>query len=298
MTQPPFVSVVIPTWNRAGLLPGCIASLATQDHPMDQWELLIVDDGSADETADVMARLQKDPAVVASGMTLRYEPRPHEGLNATRNAGIAAARGELICFLDDDCITPPDWLSSLVSGVAAHPGAVAYGGPIELVVEGRTPRTCGREEIGETSQGWGPDVCEPTTLFGSNLAITREAVQRFGLFDTDIVCGSGDETEWLTRAQRQGAKLLYLPAARVIHRRRPEDVRLRRLCARRFSRGRGQIGSAAGTGESYRLGSEINQVLRSLAHSVRHRCALGLLPVAMSGGRVVGLIGRGRVKAP
>ena len=298
VTQRPDVSVVIPTWNRAVLLPPCVAGLASQDYPADKWELVVVDDGSTDTTAAVMAGIQQDPAIVGSGLTIRYLPLQHVGLNAARNAGIKEASGQLICFLDDDVLTPPDWLSSLVSGVAAHPGAAAYGGPIELVIEGRTPRSCGREELGETTQGWGPEVCEPTTLFGSNLAITRDAVERYGFFDTDIVCGSGDETEWLTRVKRQGGKLLYLPDARVMHRRRPEDLRLRRLWARRFSRGRGQIASADGTGESYRLASEISQVLRSLVHSARHGCALGLLPVATSGGRVVGLVSSGKLRAP
>lgn len=288
-----FVSVVIPTWNRAALLPGCIESLATQDYPDGRWEIVIVDDGSTDDTAGAVSKLQQRFA--AAGMSLVYERRSHEGLNAARNAGIARARGNLVCFLDDDVRTPSTWLSELVAGVLAHPGAAAYGGPIALRVEGVIPRSCGREGLDETVQDWGPEPCEPATLFGSNLAVTRAAVTEFGGFNIDIECGGGDETEWLARARAGGGRIVYLPKPLVHHLRRPEDTRMRRLLFRRFSRGRAQVGFGIITDARFSVRAEVSQSIRSLVHSVRFRCALGLLPVATSLGRLVALLDpRGR----
>src|SRR5258706_1541265 len=121
----PFVSVVIPTRNRAHLLVTCLESLSQQRYPADRFEIIVVDDGSLDATPEIVDRVAARPLPA-----VRYLPQAQGGVNVARNAGIAAARGDPICFLDDDEDAPPGWLSALVDATGRHPAAGCLGGPL------------------------------------------------------------------------------------------------------------------------------------------------------------------------
>ncbi|MCE2469889.1 MAG: glycosyltransferase family 2 protein [Dehalococcoidia bacterium] len=123
MTTPepsPKVSVIIPTYNRAGLLPRAVNSVLAQS--FQDFELLIVDDCSADDTPQVIAAFA-DPRIRA----LRHEM--NRGLSAALNTGIANARGEFVAFLDDDDEFTPDSLADRLAALEASPPetAMAYG---------------------------------------------------------------------------------------------------------------------------------------------------------------------------
>lgn len=90
----PKVSVIIPTYNRAGYLKPAINSVLAQTH--QNWELIVVDDGSTDETGEVVGQYCN------GNRRIRYIRQPNGGASAARNCGIRAARGNLIAFLDDD----------------------------------------------------------------------------------------------------------------------------------------------------------------------------------------------------
>ena len=109
---PPFFSVVVATWNRASLLPRALDSLAAQ--AWTDWEAIVVDDGSTDDTPELLARWSHPP-------TRRALARPHAGLSAARNAGIAAARGRWIAFLDSDDAYAPDHLAARAAALATDP---------------------------------------------------------------------------------------------------------------------------------------------------------------------------------
>lgn len=115
----PAVSVIIPTWNRAGVVAEAISSVQAQC--FQDWELLVVDDGSADSTADVLARFSDDPRIL-------YIRRDHAGKCAARNHALQLAKGKLIAYLDSDNLWYPDFLVMAVSAFAADPDlACAYG---------------------------------------------------------------------------------------------------------------------------------------------------------------------------
>jgi glycosyltransferase involved in cell wall biosynthesis len=114
----PLVSVIMPTYNRATILPPAIATLLAQTYP--NWELVVVDDGSEDDTAEVLEAVT-DPRV----RSLRVE---HAGVGAARNAGLAAAEGSLVAYLDDDNAMHPGWLKSVVWAFEQRPEIeVIYG---------------------------------------------------------------------------------------------------------------------------------------------------------------------------
>lgn len=100
------VSVIVITYNRCRLLSQCIHSLATQDYDRS-YEILVVDDGSTDDTQKVVRRLQKQYPMV------RSIKRPHRGYASARNCGLEHVNGKIIAFIDDDCVAPPDWLTNI-----------------------------------------------------------------------------------------------------------------------------------------------------------------------------------------
>ncbi len=100
----PQVSVVVPAYNAEGMLPGCLESLANQTIVRSAYEIIVVDDGSTDRTADAAAEAGAD-------RVLRCE---HRGPAAARNAGIAQARGQIVLFTDADCEPVPDWLARML----------------------------------------------------------------------------------------------------------------------------------------------------------------------------------------
>ncbi|MGO3132483.1 MAG: glycosyltransferase family 2 protein [Alcaligenes sp.] len=116
--NPIFVSVVMPAYNAANTLPDSLASVCQQDYPY--WELLVVDDGSNDSTANIVTEYaQKDPRI-----TLIQQPR-NQGVAAARNAGIAAAQGQYIAFLDADDLWLPQKLSRQLTAMQENNAAVS-----------------------------------------------------------------------------------------------------------------------------------------------------------------------------
>ena len=152
MDERPLVSVVIPTRNRADLLSDALGSLVEQDYPADRYEILVVDDGSIDDTPSVVEAL----AQAHSKPRLSLLRQPAKNQNAARNRGVSEAKGELIAFLDDDELAPANWLSGLVAGFMRHPDADVVGGPYRLRLEASTPRVCEAHWPGvDGAFGWG-----------------------------------------------------------------------------------------------------------------------------------------------
>src|SRR4051794_21063245 len=165
----PVVSVVIPTRGRAEYLEVALASLARQDLA-EPYEVIVVDDGATDRTAEVVA--------AAGVRSVRHDER--RTLNAARNSGATAAESDLIALTDDDVEAPAGWLRALVEGARRHPDAEAFGGPIRARLEGSAPRGCGREPPPLTTLDLGPDDGEARRVWGANMAVRRAALERVG----------------------------------------------------------------------------------------------------------------------
>src|SRR3954454_2892129 len=213
----PVVSVVVPTRDRAEYLDVTLTSLADQDFT-EPYEVIVVDDGSSDSTADVVRRhdvraLMHDP------------PR---GQNAARNAGARVADADLIALVDDDVFAPREWLRELVEGARPHADAQAFGGPISARLEGPAPRSCGRELPPITTLDLGGDDVETELVWSANMLLRRSALELAGEFDESLATG-GDEEEWLRRLASGGGKVVYVARAGIAHRRVGDDARLRSL---------------------------------------------------------------------
>jgi glycosyltransferase involved in cell wall biosynthesis len=117
----PFLSVLIPVYNGAATIGPALDSLAAQDYPADRYEVIVVNDGSTDDTAKVLAERQN----------LRYIELPYNmGISPALNAGLDAAGGEILVVFNDDCLAAPDYLSQLVLGYLSVDKALGVGGVV------------------------------------------------------------------------------------------------------------------------------------------------------------------------
>lgn len=101
------ISVVIPTYNRINQLKIAVESVLKQSYP--DYEVIVVDDGSTDETHEYLSSIKKDNFI--------YIKQTHKGPASARNSGIKNAKGEYIAFTDDDCIIPYDWLDKIKNAI-------------------------------------------------------------------------------------------------------------------------------------------------------------------------------------
>ncbi len=119
-------SIVIPTYNRGYVVWQAIQSVQAQT--LQDWELIVVDDGSTDDTAKVIAQFQDDPRI-------KYLKQSNAGANAARNHGLDAATGEIVGYLDSDDVLYPDCLATVSSAFEQHAGAVFCVSNYDFVLE-------------------------------------------------------------------------------------------------------------------------------------------------------------------
>ena len=115
------ISVIIPTYNRAGQLKDCLDSLFNQTYK--NFEIIVIDDGSTDCTEDLVRDLQKEHK------NLKYLKQKNKGPAGARNLGIKKARGKIIVFCDDDCTADKEWIKNI---------AEAYKNTCYNIIGGRT----------------------------------------------------------------------------------------------------------------------------------------------------------------
>jgi len=217
----PRVSVVCSTYGRAELLPRLLGALADQTFPADELEVVIVDNGSPDDTAAVLERA--GGTVPFALRVVRHDE--NRGAAGGRNTGWRTARAPIIAFTDDDCTPTPTWLELGVAAVEAHgPGAFAVGStrpdPAE---ESRLLRPFSRSML----------VAEPRFYETCNIFYRRDDLERMGGFDEGFGIG-GEDTDLALRLIDAGHEALWTPEAVVHHRVRPPSFRANLREARRW----------------------------------------------------------------
>lgn len=206
----PVVSVVVPTFRRPAGLARLVQSFECQTMSFDQFELIVVDNGSLDETSEVLAGL----AAVTPVNLRPLHIEDNHGPAPARNLGWRHAHGDMVAFTDDDCTPAADWLER---GVAALRNAPAVG-----VVQGATHMAHGHRPSG----GWevNREVLRPSPWFeGCNLFFRRDALVAGGGFDETLHFG-GEDTVAGWSVLEAGWERLFEEQAVVYH-----DVELRNV---------------------------------------------------------------------
>ena len=204
---PRLVSVVVPVRNGAAVLGQQFAALERQGY-RGRWEVVVADNGSSDGTAAVVAEWAGRLAV------RRVAADRRRGINVARNAGVAAASGDLLAFCDADDQVAPGWLEALV---ATARRADLVGGRLDEETLNQDPKAPRRPRH--------PRNRLPTALEflpfapGANLAIWTDVLCALGGFDERFVLGN-DDVDLAFRAQLAGCHLGYAPDAVVAYRHR------------------------------------------------------------------------------
>jgi len=232
-------SVIVCTYNRATLLPRTLRSLQAQAlRPGIEWEVLVVDNNSSDDTRAVVEAFSR------TFPNLRYSHEPQQGLAFARNHGIQAARGRVLLFTDDDVAPEADWMQRILDGMEVH-ACDACGGFIAPEWESPPPAWLTERFHGilaikaERTDTYEIKGGEPVP-YGANMAFRREVFDHFGLFDVTRgrrgkILASGEDGELFGRMLAKGAKVMFFGDARVHH-----SVESFRLTKRYFRRWRYQ----------------------------------------------------------
>ena len=205
-------SVVVPTYNRPQPLSLCLDALARLYYPREQFEVIVVDDGSTESLAAHVKNFQ-------DRLHIRYLREEHAGPGMARNAGAAQARGEYLAFTDDDCAPCPDWLRALEQRFAREPGCLV-GGPTINGYPENLYATASQLLIDYLLEYYAQSGAEPNPsafVASNNMAVRADAFQVLGGFHPVLSTAAAEDRERCYRWQRTGHPIRYAPEVRVCH---------------------------------------------------------------------------------
>jgi glycosyltransferase involved in cell wall biosynthesis len=258
----PFVSVVVPARNAEDTIEDCLAALLATEYPEDRREIVVVDNGSTDRTA-----------AIAQSHPVRVVREPGRGVSRARNRGIAESSGEIVAFLDADCVVEPQWLAEIADPfedpeVGAVAGQLTHF-PAETAAERQTVRMLGNWQRFAVSS-------DPPYVVTANAAFRREVLDEIGPFDPNLTRAQDVELG-LRFAASSDRRLVYSAGAIARHRHHSTQLGFFRQ----------QLGWAYGAGlvgaKHRALGGKTNDPpkLRELGRSAR---GLGLVLAARARG--------------
>ena len=222
-----FISVIIPTYNRSALLAESLKSLIKQNFPSEQYEILVVDNNSTDNTREVTESFASN-----SPVSVRYNFEKEQGLSIARNTGIRNAKGEIIAFVDDDIHADENWLSAIAKAYE-DPSVGCAGGPIRPIWLGQKPSwldkmwepylTINEFEAARVAG----EYRWPETPWGANISFRKNVFDRVGMFPENlgrvgVSLLSNEEVNICKKIAAAGIKIAYAPEA-VIHHKIPAE---------------------------------------------------------------------------
>lgn len=227
------LSLVVTTRNRAHRLPATLRWLS-EIRSERLWELVLVDNGSTDRTAALL-----EDFAASAPMPVRTVSEPERGLGRALNAGVRAARGEIVATTDDDCYPRPDYVEAVVSVFERHD--VGYIGGRVLLYDDRDARV-------SVFEGQVPHLLPagffpyPGFIGGGNLAFQRAVFDDIGGFDPELGAGTSfpcEDIEFCARASTAGWHGGYFPGPTVYHHHRRRPGRDEERVGRAYARARG-----------------------------------------------------------
>lgn len=230
----PLVSIIVPTFRRPRVLKETLIALLGLDYPRDRYEIIVIDDGSGDETPEVVAELRRERPRFA------YHVQENRGVATARNQGAKMATGEVLIFIDDDIIVPPDLIKQHLVTLAEF-GDCLVNGHWEFAPElsaSLRETSFGRFRIeveqwvktGLIKSPLKGNWVEPSGATACNLAIRREHYWDIGGFDEHFPFAGYEDQEFSLRARSAGYRLIYNYDLRFWH--NDHRLTLNQFCAR------------------------------------------------------------------
>jgi cellulose synthase/poly-beta-1,6-N-acetylglucosamine synthase-like glycosyltransferase len=201
--------VIVPVRDGEPTIADCLDAILATDFPAERREILVVDNGSSDGTADL---IQSRP--------VRYLREPRRGVSNARNHGIAESTGEILAFVDADCLVEPQWLTELVRPFEDQEiGSVA--GDLQHVA----PTTAAERQSARLLGNWQrfAFTSNPAYPITANAAYRRDVIERIGTFDPHMTRAQDVELG-LRFQERSGRRLAYAEKATARHRNRTTQL--------------------------------------------------------------------------
>ncbi len=226
----PFISIVIPTYNRPEQLAICLLACSRLDYPRDRFEVIVVDDGGTMPVDEVVNQFH-------AFLTLKLLRQGNAGPATARNMGATEATGEFLVFTDDDCAPAPNWLQALAAQFVASP---------DCAVGGQTVNTLMHNLYSTASQllisylfSYYNAVPHAARFFpSSNLALPAKRFRAIGGFDVTYPRAAGEDRELCDRWLYHGYRMIYATQAVVYH---AHDLTFWTFLRQHFYYGRGAL---------------------------------------------------------
>ena len=223
-------SVIIPTYNRPRHVRRCLSALTQQDYPRQQFEVIVVDDGSSEPLDEAVSAYR-------SRLTLTLLRQTNAGPAAARNVGASIARGEYLAFTDDDCRPRADWLRRLDTAFATNAASM---------IGGRTVNRLSRNCYSATSQlildvvyaFYNRDPMAARFFASNNIAMPKRMFDAVGGFDSGFFRAASEDREFCDRWRMKGYAMAYHSEAVVQH---LHQLTLGTFCEQHFTYGRGAL---------------------------------------------------------
>jgi glycosyltransferase involved in cell wall biosynthesis len=277
MMSTPKIAGIICTYNRDYFLGGAIDSLLSQD--CQDYEIVVVDNGSGDRTRDVVGQRLGDPR-------LKYVYEPIVGLSVARNTGAKVSQAPILAYLDDDAVASPQWLRLLLDAYSQNEKLAIAGGKVTLIwPDDRTPPPWMSEGLasglGAFDLGADPLYIEQANLTprGVNYSLRRTFLEQVGGFDPNLGrigkrLLSNEELYMTELALNRGWQVMYLPDALVEHNVSPERIDPKWFLQRSWWQGvsehyREEIAGRTGVGQFARGGERLVRGLYKAARNFR-----------------------------
>ena len=217
----PLYSIIVPTYNAEGTIETCLSAFKNQSIPKEDYEVIVVDDGSTDGTADIVKRYP-----------VKYIRQENKGPAAARNNGANHAVGDIILFSDSDCVPDANWVNEMVkpfedAKVTAVKGA--YRNKQKSIVA-RFAQIEFEERFEMLKKSESIDMVDTYSA-----GFRKDIFLKMGGFDTSFPVANNEDTELSYRMSRLGLKMVFNPDAIVYHLNHPDSVK--RYARLKFWRG-------------------------------------------------------------
>ncbi|QWR78565.1 glycosyltransferase [Candidatus Magnetomonas plexicatena] len=203
-------SVIVPAFNAEKTIKDCITALTEQSFNKDDYEIIVVDDGSTDKTAEIIQTLP-----------VKYISKPNGGPASARNLGAKEAKGEIILFTDSDCVATPEWLAEMLkpfSDLTVKAVKGVYRTPLKSLTA-RFAQIEFEERYEMLKKAPSIDMIDTYSA-----AFRKDVFEHVGGFDESFPVANNEDTELSYKLSSMGLKMVFNPDAIVNHLGHPDSV--------------------------------------------------------------------------
>ncbi len=209
MSNSPFFSIIIPTYNRPKMLQNCLESLSALDYPKDDFEVVVVDDGSPVSLEEIVLAFQGRLRII-------YFRQENAGPASARNYGARNAKGTYLAFTDDDCKPAKNWLSLMKAELDKKPDHMLGGKTINILKDNLFSSTS-QFIVDLVYDHYNQDPNDSRFFASNNIVVPTKIFNKIGGFPEDFSRAGGEDREFCERWFWLGYKMSYLEEAKMYH---------------------------------------------------------------------------------